>query len=160
MQVVDEKVVLIHYTLTNDQGDIIDSSDDGEPLAYIHGRGNIISGLESALTGKKVGDELKVTIAPEDGYGIRDTSLESTLPLSAFEGAGEIQPGMQFQTRGAEGNQVLTITSIEGDTVSVDGNHPLAGIRLNFDVLISDVREPSPEELSHGHVHGDGGHHH
>jgi FKBP-type peptidyl-prolyl cis-trans isomerase SlyD len=161
MQIAQDKVVLIHYTLTNDKGEVLDSSSGGEPLAYLHGQGNIIPGLEKALEGKQAGDKLDVKVAPADGYGERDDKLVQQVPRRAFSGAQNVQPGMQFHAQTSQGHtRVVTVTGVVGDMVMVDGNHPLAGEHLNFAVEITEVREASEEELSHGHVHGPGGHHH
>jgi len=161
MQIAENAVVAIHYTLTNDAGETLDSSRErNEPLAYLHGHGNIIPGLENALTGKQAGDALKVTVQPADGYGERHDEMIQDVPRDAFQGVDDLQPGMQFQANTETGPRLFTITEVDGDTVTVDGNHPLAGATLHFDVEITDVREASAEELSHGHVHGPGGHDH
>ena len=160
MQIENQKVVSIHYTLTNEAGQVLDSSENQEPLAYIHGHGNIIPGLENALAGLSKGEKLKVTVEPADGYGERDDSMVQAVPRSAFQGVDDIKPGMQFQAQSPEGIQLVTVVSVEGDEVTLDGNHPMAGITLIFDVEITDVRDATAEELDHGHVHGPGGHHH
>ncbi|MFU8837327.1 MAG: FKBP-type peptidyl-prolyl cis-trans isomerase [Thiohalomonadaceae bacterium] len=160
MQISANKAVSIDYTLTNNQGEVIDTSSGREPLAYLQGHGNIIPGLESALEGKAAGDNVKVTVAPADGYGERDDALTQAVPRQMFENADEIQIGMQFQTMSEHGPHVVTVISIDADNVTVDANHPLAGETLNFDVTIVEVRDASPEELDHGHVHGPDGHHH
>jgi FKBP-type peptidyl-prolyl cis-trans isomerase SlyD len=160
MQIANDKVVMIHYTLTNDEGDLLDSSKDQDPLAYLHGFGNIIPGLEKALTGRSIGDTFKIEIAPEDGYGVRDNEMVQSVPRSAFEGVDDIEPGMQFQAQSPDGIQLVTVIDIDGDEVILDGNHPMAGITLHFDVEVTDIREATHEELEHGHVHGAGGHHH
>jgi FKBP-type peptidyl-prolyl cis-trans isomerase SlyD len=160
MVVAQNKVVQIHYTLTNDSGEVLDSSSGGEPLAYIHGNGNLIPGLEKALEGKGAGDKLNVKVSPEEGYGAKDPSLVQDVPRRAFKGIDNVAVGMQFQADSNHGPRMVTVTRIVGDMVTVDGNHPLAGESLNFDVEITDVRDPSEEELAHGHVHGPGGHHH
>jgi len=160
MQIAQDSVVSIHYTLTSDAGDVIDSSSGGEPLAYLQGHGNLIPGLERELQGKKAGDKLKVRIAPQDGYGEHDAELVQEVPRTAFQGVSDIQVGMQFQAQSNHGPRTVTITKIVGDAITVDGNHPLAGQHLNFDVEITEVRAATDEELSHGHVHGPGGHHH
>ncbi len=160
MEIANQRVVYIHYTLTNDAGDVLDSSRDGEPLAYLHGSGNIIAGLENALTGKQAGDKLTVQVAPAQGYGERDEALVQDVPRRAFEGISEIQPGMAFNAQSSRGPTRVVVTRVVGDMVTVDGNHPLAGENLTFDVEITEVRTATAEELSHGHVHGPGGHHH
>jgi FKBP-type peptidyl-prolyl cis-trans isomerase SlyD len=160
MQIADKSVVLMHYTLTNDKGEVLDSSEGSEPLAYLHGGGNIIPGLENALTGKKAGDKLKVTVQPEDGYGVRDDSLVQQVPRRAFQGVADVKPGMSFTADGPNGPVRVMVTKVLGDMVTVDSNHALAGEVLNFDVEITEVREATQEELDHGHVHGAGGHHH
>jgi len=155
-----DSVVLIHYTLKNNAGEVLDSSSGADPLAYLHGHGNIIPGLESQLEGKGVGDKLNASVKPADGYGEHDAQMIQEVPKEAFQGAPEITVGMQFQAQGPNGAQMVTVTKVEGESVTVDGNHPLAGEHLNFDVEVMEVREASAEELSHGHVHGPGGHHH
>jgi len=161
MPIAANKAVSIYYTLTNDAGEVIDSSAGGAPLVYLHGAGNIIPGLEKALEGKTTGDELDVTVEPEDAYGEYLAELVSTLNRSMFEGVDELEVGMQFHASAPDGQmQIVTIRDLDGDDVTVDGNHPLAGQRLNFKVKVVNVREASEEEVAHGHVHGEGGHHH
>ena len=160
MDITADRVVTIHYTLKDDSGTVLDSSAGADPLAYIQGHGNLISGLEKALEGRTGGDKLAVSIAPADGYGIRNEALIQRVPRRALQGAGEIRKGMQFQARTEDGMRMFTVTGIVGDMVTLDGNHPLADKTLHFDVEIVDVREASAEELEHGHVHGPGGHHH
>lgn len=160
MLIEKDRVALIHYTLTDDGGAIIDSSAGGEPLAYIHGNGNLVPGLEGALEGKKAGDKLTVTVAPADGYGVRDEQLIQRVPKRSLGSAGEIKKGMQFQAQVAGGMRVFTVTAVVGDMITLDGNHALADKNLNFQIDIVEVRDASQEELDHGHVHGAGGHHH
>lgn len=161
MQIAENKVVYIHYTLTNQTGEVLDSSvERGEPLGYLHGHGNIIPGLENALTGKTSGEKLDVTVEPAEGYGDRHDQLVQQVPREAFEGVDELQPGMQFQADTGMGPRLFTITKVEDEQITVDGNHPLAGETLSFSVEITDVRDASEEELEHGHVHGPGGHEH
>ncbi|MBD8574840.1 peptidylprolyl isomerase [Pseudomonas syringae] len=161
MPIAAKKAVSIDYTLTNDAGEVIDSSSGGAPLVYLHGAGNIIPGLEKALEGKDVGAELNVSIEPEDAYGEYSAELVSTLSRSMFEGVDELEVGMQFHASGPDGSmQIVTIRDLDGDDVTIDGNHPLAGQRLTFQVKVVDIREASEEEIAHGHVHGEGGHHH
>lgn len=160
MEITQQRVVTIHYTLTNDAGEVLDSSRGAEPLAYLHGAGNIIPGLENALAGKRTGDKLSVRVEPAQGYGERDDGLVQSVPRRAFQGIADIQPGMTFHAQSSKGPMRVTVTRVAGDMVTVDGNHPLAGVHLNFDVEVADVRAATDEELSHGHVHGPGGHQH
>jgi FKBP-type peptidyl-prolyl cis-trans isomerase SlyD len=160
MLIEKDRVALIHYTLTDDSGQVIDSSAGGQPLAYIHGNGNLVPGLESALEGKASGDKFSITVAPADGYGTRDEQLIQRVPKRSLGGVGEIKKGMQFQAQVGGGIRVFTVIAVVGDMVTLDGNHALADRNLNFQIEIVEVREASPEELDHGHVHGAGGHHH
>lgn len=157
MQIADDKAVAIDYTLRNDEGEVLDSSEGAEPLVYLHGCGNIIPGLEQALNGKQAGDSLEVSIEPEQGYGEYQAELVATLSRSMFEGVDELEPGMQFHASAPDGGmQIVTVREVEGDDVIVDGNHPLAGQRLHFQVKVVEVRDATAEELEHGHVHGEG----
>ena len=160
MQIASQRAVLMHYTLTNDQGEVLDSSRGGEPLAYLHGSGGIIPGLEKALEGKQAGDKVNVKVAPAEAYGEHDPALIQKMPKRAFKGVGNLQVGMQLQAQSDRGMRIITVTQIAGDMVTVDGNHALAGVALTFDVEIVEVRAATAEEMSHGHVHGPGGHHH
>lgn len=153
MIVEKDRVVSIDYTLRDNNGNLIDSSEGSDPLEYLHGNGNIIPGLEKELAGKKAGDKLICSIAAADAYGERDDSLIFKVNKSEFEGA-DVEVGMQFEAHGEDGAQIVTVVGIEGDEVTIDANHPLAGETLNFDVKVVDVREATPEELEHGHVHG------
>lgn len=158
MQIAANKAVSIEYTLTNDAGEVLDTSAGGEPLVYLHGAGNIIPGLERELDGKQVGDELKVTIEPEDAYGEFSAELVAVLGRNMFEGVDELEVGMQFHASAPDGGmQIVTITALDGDEVTVDGNHPLSGQRLTFEVKVAAVRDASEDEVAHGHVHGEGG---
>jgi FKBP-type peptidyl-prolyl cis-trans isomerase SlyD len=159
MQINQDSVVQIHYTLRDADGDVLDRS-DGEPLAYLHGRGNLIPGLEKALEGKTQGDKLRVSVPPEEAYGQRDDSLVQAVPKTAFQGLGDVKPGMRFQAETQYGPRVIVVTQVGDETVTVDGNHPLAGQTLDFEVEVAEVREASAEELEHGHAHGAGGHQH
>lgn len=160
MQVADNLAVSIHYTLTNDEGEVIDTSEGDEALAYLHGYGNIISGLESVLTGKSVGDKFKVRIDAEDAYGEIEDDRVQIVSIEMFEGVDELEVGMQFHADVSSGPGVITIINIDGDDITIDGNHPLAGVPLTFDVEVVDIRPATDEEISHGHIHGAGGHHH
>ncbi|NRP16545.1 MULTISPECIES: peptidylprolyl isomerase [unclassified Marinobacterium] len=160
MKIADKTVVSIHYTLTNALGETIDSSVGQDPLVYLQGAQNIIPGLENALTGKAVGDALQVTVEPAEGYGeIRDELIQE-VDRSAFQGVDDIDVGMQFMAQTPWGEQPVTVVKVEGDQITLDGNHQLAGETLNFDVEVVEVREATAEEVEHGHVHGAGGHHH
>lgn len=160
MNIQKNKVVGIDYKLTDSSGKVIDSSLDHGPLYYIQGTGSLIPGLEVELEGKKSGDHLEVKIAAKDGYGEVDNSLCQTVPRAQFESTEGLEIGMQFEVETEQGELVVTVTKIEGESVTVDGNHPLAGIDLHFDVTVKEVREATAEELTHGHVHGEHGHHH
>lgn len=160
MQIGDQKVVTLHYTLTDNEGRVIDKSEDGS-FAYLHGSRNIIPGLENALEGKSAGEELSVSVTPEEAYGVRDESMLQQIPKNMFEDTSQIAVGTQFQAQGPNGEMlVVSVMEVAEEHVVVDGNHPLAGVELNFDVIIIDVRDASEEEIEHGHVHGPEGHHH
>lgn len=160
MKIEPNKVVSIHYTLTNKNNDILDSSSGTEPLSYLHGAGNIIPGLEKALTGKTKGEKFKVIISPEEAYGVRDDRLQQEIAKDQFPPEQDISVGMAFQVQTPQGPGVLYVTKVEGDKITVDGNHPLAGEELHFNVEVGAIRDASKEEMEHGHVHGPGGHHH
>jgi FKBP-type peptidyl-prolyl cis-trans isomerase SlyD len=160
MPIAPNDVVTIHYTLTDDSDKVLDSSAGREPLAYLHGHGNIVPGLERALTGHDVGERLKVRVPAAEGYGEHDRALVQRLPRRALKGIANLRVGMRLQAGTDHGHHAVTVTQIAGDMVTLDGNHPLAGQSLNFEVEITAVRPASEEELAHGHVHGDGGHHH
>lgn len=160
MQIADRSVASFHYTLTNDAGEVLDSSEGNEPMAYLHGSGNIIPGLEKAMAGRQAGDAFDVTVAPAEGYGERDPKRVERVPRRNLKGIANPKVGMQLQANGPHGPQVVTITHVAGDVVTIDANHALAGETLHFKVNITNVREATEEELSHGHVHGAGGHHH
>lgn len=161
MQISKNKVVSIGFKLTDADGSLIDESSTEEPLTYIQGIGSFIPAVESALEGKKSGDELEVTVTPEDGFGERDEELVHSVPRSQFQSGGDLEVGMQVQSQDPDGGPVIfTVVAVNTDNVTLDGNHPLAGMTLNFSVKVGDVRDATKEELDHGHVHGPGGHHH
>ncbi len=160
MSIGQDQVVSIHYVLRDDAGVVIDRSAEGEPLAYLHGRGQLIPGLERELTGRGPGDRLEVRIAPAEGYGEYDRALVQRVPRRALKGIGNVRLGMRLQTQTPRGPQAVTVTQLSGDMVTLAGNHPLAGKNLHFQVEVAAVREATAEELAHGHVHGPGGHHH
>ena len=154
MDISEKCVVAFHYTLTNGDGETLDTSEGREPLKYLHGARNIVPGLEKALEGKSAGDEVKVEVSPDEGYGTVNPELVQKVPRAAFEGVDEIKPGMQFHAQGPSGQvQIITVKEVAGDEVTVDGNHPLAGEILHFDVKVEDVREATEEEIAHGHAH-------
>lgn len=154
MKVAENTVVSIHYTLTDNDGNQIDSSSGREPLKFLAGAGNIIPGLEKELEGTQVGDKKQVTVEPAEGYGEVMPQLIQTLPHEAFTGVDEVKPGMEFQAKGADGStQYVVVKDVGDDGVTIDANHPLAGQTLNFDVSVEEVREATDEEKEHGHVH-------
>jgi FKBP-type peptidyl-prolyl cis-trans isomerase SlyD len=154
MTIDEKRVVSIDYTLKDDDGATIDTSEGREPLSFIFGTGTIIPGLEKELSGKSSGESLSVTVTPEEGYGNYDETLILDVPKDRFEGSGEIQEGVQVQAQREDGGvQIMTVKSVGDDSVTLDGNHPLAGMTLHFDVEVKDVRDASAEELDHGHVH-------
>ena len=161
MTVAQHKVVTLHYKVTDvDSGQVIDSSENGDPLVYLHGAQNIIPGLENALEGKEIGDEIEVTVAPEDAYGERSDDRIQQVPMEAFKDIEKVEPGMAVTAQTEHGPVNLVVVEVDETTVTVDANHPLAGKSLNFSVKIESVRDASDEEKSHGHVHGPGGHAH
>ncbi len=150
----DDVVVTIHYTLTDDDGNVIDSSEGAEPLPYLHGASNIIPGLEQALLGKSEGDSLEVRVDPAEGYGEIIPELVQVVDRAAFQGVDFIEPGMNFEAQTPDGQtRNIVVKDVSDDQVTVDGNHPLAGVALNFAVNVVSVRPATAEELSHGHVH-------
>ncbi|RYZ49994.1 MAG: peptidylprolyl isomerase [Proteobacteria bacterium] len=160
MIAAQNSVVLMDYTVKDDEGNIIDTSSGHEPLAFIVGLGNIIPGLEREFIGKKKGDAFTVKVKPEDGYGDKDDGLVEVVPRAQFAGVKNLAVGMQLQAQTDDDTMVVTVVQLTDTEVTVDANHPLAGKTLNFEVKVVEVREPTAEEMSHGHVHGTGGHHH
>lgn len=161
MLIAAGKVVAMHYTLTDEAGTVIDTSDGGPPMPFLHGAGNIIPGLESQLTGHSVGEKLNVTVAPEDAYGAAGDIPPQVVPRDAFPEGMDIQVGMQFGAADPSGNTTqVWVVAVDDASVTVTANHPLAGQTLTFAIEIVDVRDASDEEKAHGHVHGVGGHHH
>jgi FKBP-type peptidyl-prolyl cis-trans isomerase SlyD len=160
MQIADNRVVTLAYTLKDNDDNILDKSDDGS-FSYLHGAMNIIPGLENALAGKVAGDEVSVSIPPEEAYGVRDETRQQAVPREMFPQDVDIETGMQFHAQNPEGQAVMvTVIKVDDAMVTVDGNHPLADVHLNFDVRIMDIRDATTEEIEHGHVHGPHGHHH
>lgn len=160
MQIEKDSVVTMHYTLTSPEGEVLDSSREREPLAYLHGHKNIIPGLENRLEGQKPGASLVVKIPANEGYGEHDPNKVLPATREQFPPEADLQEGMQFQANGPQGPMVVRVLKIEGDQVTLDANHPLAGVDLTFDVEIIEVRDATYDEIEHGHVHGPGGHHH
>jgi FKBP-type peptidyl-prolyl cis-trans isomerase SlyD len=159
MSITQDQVVTLHYTLRDDAGEIIDSSPDGEPLTYLHGHGNLVPGLERELSGKRAGDKLQVMVSPADGYGEYDQQFVQRVPRRALKGLANLRVGMRLKAQTGHGARAVIVTQITGDMVTLDGNHPLAGKNLHFQVEVAGVRAATDAELSHGHVHGPGGHH-
>ncbi|MEG3190894.1 FKBP-type peptidyl-prolyl cis-trans isomerase [Lysobacter sp. D1-1-M9] len=152
MEIADRRVATIHYTLTNEAGEVIDQSPPQSPLSYMHGAGNIVPGLEKALAGHKPGDTVKAEVVPQEGYGPRHDGLVQTVPRSAFQGVESVAPGMQFEARTERGPLLVTVTKADEQEVTVDGNHPLAGQNLHFAVEVADVRDATEQELQDGQV--------
>lgn len=160
MKVQKDAVVTIDYTLKNDEGEVLDSSKENGELSYLHGHQGIVEGLEEALEGKSKGDKVEATLDPEKAYGVRDERLLFDVGRDRMPDDVDLEIGMQFLAQGQDGSQrPVTVSAIGDDKVTLDGNHPLAGERLHFDVTVNNVREATDEEIDHGHVH-DGTHHH
>ena len=157
MQIADGTVVAIDYALKDDDGTLLDQSQPGQPLTYLHGHKNIIPGLEASLLGKAVGETLEVRVAPKDGYGEPNPSLEQVVPRDRFQGVESLEVGMQFQANTEQGQVSVRVLKIDDDDVTVDGNHPLAGKHLNFNVTVLEVRAATEEEIAHGHTQLGGG---
>lgn len=156
MQIKKNSVVSFHYTLNDGDGKLLDTSAGKDAFAYIHGGGMIVPGLEERLEGAKAGDSMQVQVEASKGYGDIDPNLLQRVPLDKF-GGQQVEEGMQFQT---PDHRVWSVLEVKDGVVVINGNHPLAGVTLHFSVEITDVREATADELSHGHVHGPGGHHH
>ena len=155
------KVVSMSYCLKDTQGKELDRAEADKPLDYLHGSGNIVPGLENALEGLNVGDKKDVTVKPEDGYGEFVADLKMGIDRTAFPADQKIEPGMQFMGELSDGKKhPFNVIEVKDDKVHVDGNHPLAEQTLQFSIEIIKIREATPEELKHGHAHGEGGHHH
>jgi FKBP-type peptidyl-prolyl cis-trans isomerase SlyD len=159
MPIEKDNVVTFHYTLKNSKGELLESSVGDDPLEYLHGHRNIIPGLENALTGKAIGEKFTATIEPENGYGQYDDGLVQSLSRSEFQEVDDLQVGIQLEVEDSDGRGLVTVTEIKGEEVTVDGNHPLAGERLMFEVEVVKIRDGTAEELTHGHAHSPDGHH-
>lgn len=157
----DGKVVDLVYSLKSDDGEVLDQADRESPFTYLHGGEQIVPGLESALAGLTIGDKKKVVVAPAEGYGELNTELKLAVARTQFPEDMEVEPGMQFEAQTPDGHGVVfTVERLDGDKVHIDGNHPLAGQTLHFDVEVIAVRDATAEEKEHGHAHGPDGHHH
>ena len=159
MELTKDIVGLFEYKLSNPEGETLDES-NGNPLAYLHGHGNIIPGLEAQMEGKKVGDKFTAEVAAADGYGVRVEQLVQEVPMAMFQGVDNIEVGMRFEAQSEHGTHSVEVTKVDGENVTVDGNHPLAGVDLTFEIEITGVRAATEDEIAHGHAHGPGGHHH
>ena len=160
MNIGPETVAVFHYTLRDESGEELESSRGSDPNAYLHGAKNIIPGLESAMAGKAAGDVFSATVAPEDAYGERHPERTQRVPVKHLSFKGKLRKGMAVQLSTSEGMRPVTVTKVGRHSADIDTNHPLAGQTLTFDIEIVDVRAATAEELSHGHAHGPGGHHH
>ncbi len=159
MNITTNKIASLAYTLKNDDGEMLDQADENDPFLYMHGKGGIIKGLENALNEKAVDDSFHIIVAPDEAYGERDEKLTESVPRNMFEGIPdeEMVAGAQFHAQTAQGTQVITVAEIDGDTIKIDANHPLAGETLHFDVSVLDIRDATEEEIAHGHPHMPGG---
>lgn len=160
LMIGQNSVVSMHYTLKNDDGDVLDSSEGKAPMVYLHGANNLIPGLEVELTGKSEGATFSASIPPDQAYGEYNEDFTQVLSRDIFEGVDSIEVGMSFIAQGDNGEQrQVRVSHIDGDDITIDANHPLAGLTLHFDVEVVDVREATPQEIEHGHVHADGADH-
>ena len=155
--ITKDTAVKFNYILKDDDGIILDQSQEGQPLGYLHGHGNIIPGLEQQLEGKSAGEKVTAIVEPADGYGDYQEQAVQHVPRDNFQGVEDIQPGMQFQSEAGGQMMLVTVTAVNEKEVTVDANHPLAGKRLTFDVEIQEVRAATEDEINHGHAHGVGG---
>jgi FKBP-type peptidyl-prolyl cis-trans isomerase SlyD len=158
MQIAEGVVVAMDYTLKGEDGEVLDASEGRGPLFYMHGAGNIIPGLERELVGLSVGDSKDVVVEAADGYGERNEALIQTVPKDLMAGIENLQVGMQLRASTDDGETMVTVAAVGDDTVTVDGNHPMAGRKLHFAVSIVEVRDATDEEKAHGHAHGPDAH--
>jgi len=157
MKIAENKVVILHYAVSDSEDTLIDSSYDHSPLSVIQGTGYLIPGLEEALTGRIAGDKFEVSVEAEQAYGQRFDDYVQTVPKAMFESIEDLEVGTQLRATTDDGEQTVIVVDVQEEEITVDGNHPLAGIDLKFDVEILEVRDATEDELSHGHVHGEGG---
>jgi len=157
MKIAENKVIIMHYAVSDTEDTLIDSSYDHKPLAVIHGTGYLIPGLEDALIDHQAGDKFEVEVSAEQAYGERFDDYVQTVPKAMFEGIEDLSVGAQLRATTDDGEQTVIVIDVQDEEITVDGNHPLAGIALKFDVEILEVRDATEDELTHGHVHGEGG---
>lgn len=155
MEITDRRVATVHYTLTVDNNTLVHSSETAEPLVYVHGAGKLMPALEKALVGKEPGAQVQAVIPPEEAYGERHEQLVQVVPLSAFEDKNLVQPGAKFLSETAQGPLQATVLKVDGDDVTVDGNHELSGKTLHFDLEVTEVREATLEEMTNGEAAAD-----
>ncbi len=148
MQIQSNKLVTVNYTLTDDDGTVLETTEGKQPLTYLHGLGSLLPSLENALDGADEGQHLTLSIPPEQAFGPVDDNLIQQVPREAFQDVDEIQPDMQFEAHTSQGSRVVTVVDVDDQTVTVDANHPLAGVTLNFDVKVEEVRDPTEQELA------------
>lgn len=160
MEIQKDCVVSFHYRLSNSDGTELETSRNGDPVAYLHGHRGVIRGLEEAMAGKSKGDIFTADVPAAKAYGVRKEGSNQRVPIKHLLNKGRLKPGMAVKINTDNGPRDVTIVKVGKFNVDVDANHPLAGIDLSFDIEIIDVREASSEELSHGHAHGVGGHQH
>lgn len=164
MQITKDCVVTFHYRLSDTEGQELESSKGGDPVAYLHGHGNIIKGLEKSLENRESGDVFTASVSPEEGYGPRNENATQRVPIKHLLGdkksLSKLRPGMVVTINTEDGQRQVVVIKAGKFNVDVDTNHPLAGKTLNFDIEVDDVRKATEEELAHGHAHGIGGHHH
>ena len=160
MTAENTKVIGFHYTLKNDAGEVLDSSDGGHPMLYLAGSGQILPALDAAMQTLAVGDKKSVTLSPKDGYGEVNAGLKMNVKLGQFPEGTEVKPGLQFRINSEPNSPMFRVINVLGEEVFIDGNHPLAGEALHFDVEITESRAATEDEIAHGHAHGAGGHHH
>ena len=157
MNIEDKKVVSFHYTLRDEHGEQLESSREGDPMTYLHGAGNIIPGLEKALVGKVAGDQFEASVEPAEAYGERDENGVQRISAKHFKQAGRLEPGQMVVLQTRQGPRQVRVVKVGRFNVDIDTNHPMAGLSLTFDVEVTDVRDATAEEVTHGHVHGPGG---
>ena len=160
MKAAANMIVTMHYTLTDDEGEVLDSSAKGEPLTYLHGQGNIIPGLEKAIEGTEVGHKSHISVSAAEGYGEKNPQLVFDAPRQHFPPDLKLEPGIRVYAEGPNGSLSFLVVELTQDGAILDGNHPLAGKNLHFDIEITDIRSATPEEIAHGHAHGADGHDH